>query len=134
MPSRERHIKSQSGIIDAGKCDEQIVAALVTAGALVAVADRHVDPIERDEVVNYIKERRLVPGFAAPCIAALFDERARLLQEPDFLNVVIDALRPVPRLSLSSDVIEIAERVAAADRHFDLCEQRAIKLIRLIAM
>jgi tellurite resistance protein TerB len=134
MPSREMHIRSQSEIIDAGKCDEQIVAALVTAGALVAVADRHVDPIERDEVVNYITERRLVPGFAGPCIAALFDERARLLQEPDFLNVVIDALRPVPRLSLSSDVIEIAERVAAADRHFDLCEQRAIKLIRLIAM
>jgi len=109
-------------------------AALVTAGALVAVADRHVDMIEREEVVRYINDRRLVPTIAESRIASLFDERARRLEQADFVNVVIQALRPVPELSLSSDVIEIAERVAKADRHVHSYELQAIKLIRLITM
>jgi hypothetical protein len=37
-------------------------------------------------------------------------------------------------MSLSSDVIEIAERVAAADGHVHLYEQRAVRLIRLLAI
>jgi len=86
-------------------------ATLVTAGALVAVADKHVDAVERDEVA---------PGLTGPCIVNLFDEYARRLQKPDFLDVTIEAFRPVRGMSLSSDVIEIAERVAAADGHVHL--------------
>ena len=107
--------------------------ALVTAGALVAVADKHVDAVERDEVVHYIKERMLAPGLSGPCIVNLFDESARRLQEPNFLDVAIEAFRPVQGLSLSSDLIEIAERVSAADRHVHLSEERAVRLIRLLA-
>jgi tellurite resistance protein len=134
MPSRETRPKTQGNIITASERHEQAAAALVTAGALVAVADRHVDMIEREEVVRYINDRRLVPTIAESRIASLFDERARRLQQADFVNVVIQALRPVPELSLSSDVIEIAERVAKADRHVHSYELQAIKLIRLITM
>jgi tellurite resistance protein TerB len=134
MPDKEIYPKTQHEIIDPSECAEQAIAALVTAGALVAIADRHVDAIEREAVIRFINDRRLVPTIAGPRIANLFDERARRLEQPDFANVTIEALRPVSALSLSADVIEIAERVAAVDRHMHSYELQAIKLIRLITM
>jgi len=105
-------------------CDA--VNALITAGAFVALA------VERDEVLHYIDRRR----FAATRwrTADLFDERAGHLQNADFANVVVEALRPVPNLSLTSDVMCIAERVAAADGQMHPDEAQMIKLIRLIIM
>jgi uncharacterized membrane protein YebE (DUF533 family) len=46
-------------------CDEQVVKALVTVGAFVALADGHIDGIERDEAVNYIDRRGLGPDHLA---------------------------------------------------------------------
>jgi tellurite resistance protein len=40
-------------------CDEQVVKALVTVGAFVALADGHLDAIERDEAVGYIDRQQL---------------------------------------------------------------------------
>jgi hypothetical protein len=37
-------------------------------------------------------------------------------------------------MSFSSDVVEIAERAAAADGHGHLSEQRAVRLLRLLAI
>jgi tellurite resistance protein len=42
--------------------DEEVMQALVTAGAFVAFADGRVEAIERDELVNYIHRQRLVPS------------------------------------------------------------------------
>jgi tellurite resistance protein len=111
-------------------CDA--VNALVTAGAFVALADGQISSIERDEVVRYIDRR----GFAATRlrIAALFDERAGQLQNANFANVILEALRPVPNLSLISDVMRISERVAAADGRMHPDEVQMLKLIRLIIM
>jgi len=124
---RSTHADELAGTFD---CDA--VNALVTAGAFVALADGRVQTVERDEVVHYIHRRR----FAATRehITHLFDERARQLQEADFANVVLEALRPVSSMSLTSDVTRIAERVAAADRHVHPDEAKVIRLIRLITM
>ena len=115
-------------------CDEQVVKALVTVGAFVALADGHVDRIERDEAVNYIDQRGLAPTISRQRIAAFFDARARNLEDRDFADLIADALRPVAALSLTFDVIRIAELVAAADRHLDPNEEQMVRLIRLIAM
>lgn len=108
-------------------------ATLVTAGALLAIADKHINAVERDEVVYYVKERMPSPGLTGPRSVNLFDECAQRLQEPDFLDVTIDAFRHVSGMSLSSDAVEIAERVAAADGPGHLHEQRAVRLIRQLA-
>ena len=50
-------------------CDEQVVKALVTVGAFVALADGLVDAIERDEAVNYIDRQRLAPTISRERIA-----------------------------------------------------------------
>ena len=109
------------------------IYALLTAGAFVAVADGRVDSAEREEAIHYI-DRSIRPKMAKARIAELFDQCAQLLQDRDFADAVLEALRPVPALSLTSAVIEIAERVAAADGRVHSSEAQAIRLIRLITV
>jgi tellurite resistance protein TerB len=115
-------------------CDAQAVNALITVGAFVALADGRVEAIERDEAVGYIVRRRLAPTIPQQRIAELFDELVRRLRERDFVDLITDALRPVPALALASDVLRIAERVAAADGRLDPNEAQVIRLIRLITV
>jgi tellurite resistance protein TerB len=114
--------------------NEQAAAALVISGALVAVADRRVSPVERDEVIRFIRERGLAPHIGDDRLSAMFDELAERLEEPDFTNVVIETLRPVSDLPLSSHLIELSERVAAADEDVHPHEVQAIKLLRLLTL
>jgi tellurite resistance protein len=113
-------------------CDEQVVRALVTVGAFVALADGRLDAIERDETVNYVDRQRLSPTVSRQRIAEFFDARARHLEDRDFGDLIVEALRPVAALSLTFDVVRTAELVAAADRHVDPNEAQVIRLIRLI--
>ena len=114
--------------------NEQAAAALVISGALVAVADRRVSPVERDEVIRFIRERGLAPHIGDDRLSAMFDELAERLEEPDFANVVIETLRPVSDLPLSSHLIELSERVAAADEDVHPHEVQVIKLLRLLTL
>jgi tellurite resistance protein TerB len=112
--------------------DEQVMQALVTAGALVALADGRVEAIERQELVDYVHRQGFVPTISQDNIAEAFDSRMRQLEDRDSANVIVASFRPLAGLSLSSVVLRTAERVAAADRHMHPNELRAIKLIRLI--
>lgn len=114
-------------------CDEQVVKALVTVGAFVALADGRLDAIEREEAVTYIDQRGLAPTISRRRIADFFDAQARHLEGRDFGDLIVEALRPVAALSLAFDVIRVAELVAAADQHVEPNELQVIKLIRLIA-
>jgi len=115
-------------------CDEQIAKALVTVGAFVALADGRLDMIEREEAVNYIDRQRLAPTISRQRVAEYFDAGARHLEDRDFADLITYALRPVAALSLTFDVVRIAELVAAADRHADPNEAQVIQLIRLVVM
>ncbi len=121
-------------ITEPSSLNEQAAVALVIVGALVAVADRQVSPVERDEVVRFIKDRKLAPHISDDRLYAMFDELAERLEEPDFANVVIDHLRPVSDLPLSSHLMELSERVAAADEDVHPHEVQAIKLLRLLTL
>jgi tellurite resistance protein len=111
--------------------DEEVMQALVTAGAFVAFADGRVEAIERDELV-YIHRQRLVPTISQRDIAEAFDNRVRQLEDRDSASVMVETFRPLAGLSLSSVVVSTAERVAAADRHMHPNELQAMKLICLI--
>jgi tellurite resistance protein len=108
--------------------------ALVTAGAFVAVADQRVSLAERDEVIGFIRDRSLAPHIADDRLYAMFDELVERLMEPDFVNVVIDTLRPVSDLPLSSHLVELSKRVAAADEDVHPHEQQAIRLLRQLTL
>ncbi|MCK1383356.1 tellurite resistance TerB family protein [Bradyrhizobium sp. 21] len=121
-------------ITEPSSLNEQAAVALVIVGALVAVADRRVSPVERDEVVRFIRDRKLAPHIPDDRLYTMFDELAERLEEPDFANVVIDNLRPVSDLPLSSHLLELSERVAAADEDVHPHEVQAIKLLRLLTL
>ncbi|MFK4508320.1 TerB family tellurite resistance protein [Bradyrhizobium daqingense] len=121
-------------IADPSTLNEQAAAALVIAGALVAVADRRVSPVERDEVMRFIRDRDLAPHIEDDRLLAMFDALAERLEEPDFANVVIETLRPVSNMSLSAHLMELSERVAAADEDVHPHEVQAIKLLRLLTL
>ncbi|WP_440639512.1 TerB family tellurite resistance protein [Bradyrhizobium sp. PUT101] len=121
-------------ITEPSSLNEQAAVALVIVGALVAVADRRVSPVERDEVIRFIRDRKLAPHISDERLYAMFDDLAERLEEPDFANVVIDTLRPVSNLSLSSHLMELSERVAAADEDVHPHEVQAIKLLRLLTL
>ncbi|MCK1420357.1 TerB family tellurite resistance protein [Bradyrhizobium sp. 180] len=121
-------------IADPSSLNEQAAAALVIAGALVAVADRRVSPVERDEVIRFIRDRGLAPHIEDERLFGMFDTLAERLEEPDFANVVIDTLRPVSDMPLSSHLMELSERVAAADEDVHPHEVQAIKLLRLLTL
>jgi tellurite resistance protein TerB len=112
--------------------DEEVMQALVTAGALVALADGRVEAVERDELLNYIDRQDLLPTISQLDIAEAFDNRVRQLQDRDSADAIMESFRPLAGLSLASIVVRTAERVAAADRQIHPGELRALKLIRLI--
>jgi tellurite resistance protein len=114
--------------------DQELVQALVTTGALVALADGRLEDVERDELVGFIERQGFAPTISRDDTAKAFDSRIRELEERYSPNTIIEALRPLAGLSLTSIVVRTAERVAAADRTIHPGEQQAIELIRLIMM
>ena len=114
--------------------DKEVMRALATAGALVALADGRVETFERDELVNFVDRQGFVPTISRRQIAEVFDSRVQQIEDRDSANVTMEALRPLAGLSLASVVVRTAERVAAADRKIHPGELRALKLIRLIMM
>ena len=134
MPDAKTSDPVEPEIAEPSSLNEQAAAAVVIVGALVAVADRRVSDVERDEVIGFIRDRKLAPHLSEERLVAMFDELAERLEEPDFANVVIDTLRPVSNLPLSSHLIELSERVAAADQDVHPHEIQAIKLLRLLTL
>ena len=133
MSARDIGQTLASKIYDPSTSEHDPIYALLMAGAFVAVADGRVDSAEREEAIHHI-DRSIRPKMAKARIAELFDQCAQLLQDRDFADAVLEALRPVPALSLTSAVIEIAEGVAAADGTLDSDEAQVIRLIRLITV
>jgi len=98
--------------------DKEVMHALVTVGALVALADSHLEDVERDELVGFVHRQDFAPTISQRGIAKAFDGRVRPLEENYSPNLLMEALHPLAGLSLASVVVRTAERVAAADWKF----------------
>jgi tellurite resistance protein len=114
--------------------DKEVMQALATAGALVALADGRVQAVERNEFVNYVDRQGLVPTISQDDIAKAFNLSVRQLEHRYSADVIAEVFRPLAGLSLASVVVRAAERVAAADRKIHPGESRALELIRLLMM
>jgi tellurite resistance protein len=112
--------------------DDEVIQALITTGAFVSLADGQAKTIERDELVNFLYGQQLAPSMSKRDIGEEFDHRVRQFRGGDKIKILVEALRPLAGLSLSSVVVRAAGLVAAADRQIHPSELQAIKLIRLI--
>lgn len=106
--------------------------ALVTAGAMVAVADGFVARVERDELVNFIDRQGFVPSISPQRLAAVFDARVAELDDRNGPNVIVEKFRPLAGLSLGSVVMRVAQRVASADGKLHQRKLQTMNLIRMI--
>jgi tellurite resistance protein len=130
-----RYTPLNSTISQRTACDlseEKIMQGLVTAGALVALADGEVKTVERAELVNFIDQQGFVSTISRVEIAQTFNNRVRELEDRYCANVLVENLRPLTGQSLGSVVVRIAQKVAAADREVHPGELRALKLLRQI--
>jgi hypothetical protein len=59
--------------------DQEVMQALVTAGALVALSDGRVETVERDEVVRFIDRQGFAPTVAPQEMAEAFGHRVQQL-------------------------------------------------------
>ena len=109
-----------------------MIQALVTTGALVALADGRVKDIERDELLSYVDAKDLVLTIAQQEIVVAFDNRVREIEDRGSANVIVDAFRPLVGRSPSSFLVGVAERVAAADGYLHPNELQSIEIVRLI--
>jgi tellurite resistance protein len=113
--------------------DQEVLQALVAAGALVALSDGLLDDVERDAMVHFVDLQGFVPTVSRREIAEAFDISVRQIQRGG-ASPVVEALRPLAGLSLASIVVRTAGRVAAADRKIHPGELRTLKMIRLVMM
>jgi acyl carrier protein len=118
--------------------DEQMLQALVTAGAFIAVADGQIQVVERDELIDFVTRQGFVPASSKQDVAEAFDSRVRQLDDSrvrqldgrDMFIAVFESVRPLAGMSLSSVVVRTAERVAHADRELHPSEIEALNVLR----
>jgi tellurite resistance protein len=118
--------------------DEQMLQALVTAGAFIAVADGQIQLVERDELIDFVTRQGFVPASSKQDVAEAFDSRVRQLEDSrvrqldgrDMFIAVFESVRPLAGMSLSSVVVRTAERVAHADRELHSSEIESLNLLR----
>lgn len=75
--------------------DEEVMQALVTAGALIALADGEIAAIERDALVNYLDRQGFVPTMSSHDIAEAFDNCVEQLKDRDGPEVIMNTFRPL---------------------------------------
>jgi len=114
--------------------DEEILRALVAAGAFVALADGRVDPVEREAFLSFIDRQSLVPSISQDEIGRFFDGRVQQIKNQCDEIDIAEPLRPLTGLPSASAVVGAAERVAAADLQIHPREVEALNLIRRIMM
>src|SRR5262249_60346308 len=107
---RSRATKVEIMAVHADPRDQDVMQGLVTAGALVALADGRVETVERDELVNFIERQQFVSTIPRHDIVEAFDRRLRELRDRDSVEVITQSLRPLAGLSLASVVVRTAER------------------------
>jgi tellurite resistance protein len=109
--------------------DEQVMQALAAAGAFIALADGRLQDVERQELISAIRRLGLASASEA---AQAFESRLRELVDGGNPEPLIEALRPVAELAITSLVLRTSARVAAADHEVHPSEVQAIDRVREI--
>lgn len=136
MPNRrtcERLRMSASEITAAhiNHSEDALLAAAVTAAALVARADGVVQPVERVEMLGVLRRNGLLSAITRFEILDAFESRLRQLDDDEGVEAALDSLGRLAGRSSAWIVVETAERVATADRDVDGRELQMLRLIHI---
>ncbi len=81
--------------------DEDMLQGLVTAGALVALANGELAPVERGELLDFINQQGFIPTISRQDAAAAFDSRVRRLEDRYGAEVIAHTSGKAPRQHLA---------------------------------
>jgi tellurium resistance protein TerD len=135
MPKRNSRTRSKpmrAEIIAASMDDreDELLDAVVTAAALVARADGWVQPVEREQLLDFLDRNEFLSIFERADIIAAFEGRIRELRQPGGPMAAVERLVRHAGGRSARLAIEIGEEVAAADCRLDPREQRVLHVIR----
>lgn len=107
------------------------VDAVIAAGAFAAWSDGHVHPVERLEMLVYMRRSGL-PLLRRRDVLEIFDQRVRALQHDprSATQATLDLLADLSGSGLAWTVLRAAEHVAAADSRMQEAEVLAIRSLR----
>lgn len=96
--------------------EEMLFDAIVTAGAVVALADRRADASERAELASFVARSRRLPNFTPADAAEAFDSRVRQFELTGSVpETDLGSLRHVSDAFGIREIVRAAELVALAD-------------------
>lgn len=110
----------------------EVMHALATVGAMVALADGLVVEAERDVLVTFCAKQEFISGSSQAALRRVFDDSVEQLKGPTLAKVIRHSLRPLVGHSLASVAVRTAEKVAAADGIVHPGELRALDVIRRV--
>lgn len=110
----------------------EVMHALATVGALVALADGLLAEVERDSLINFSTTQGFISNASESAVRRVFDDHVEQLKGPACARVVRQSLRPLVGHPLAWVVVQTAEKVAAADGIVHPGELRALDVLRRV--
>jgi tellurite resistance protein len=111
--------------------DSELLDAVITAAALVARADSWIEPVERRQLLDFLRRKGLLSVFSRAEILDAFERRIRELEERRGAEMAVGSLGRFAGRSPARLVVDASQEIAAADRHLDPREQHILQLIRI---
>ena len=111
--------------------EETLFEAVLTAGAVVAFADRRADAAERSEFAGFVGHSRWLPTFTPADAAEAFDSRVRQFEMAGSIpESEMGSLQRVGDDVGICEIVRAAELVALADGCVQPAEVEALRRIR----
>jgi tellurite resistance protein len=112
--------------------EDELIDAVASAAALVARADGSAEPVERREIIDFLRRDGNFATMTQTDLVEAFEHRLRHLDERSGIKSAIDSLRRLAHRRSNRLVVDVAERVAAADGYLHPRELHLLQLIRLV--
>jgi tellurite resistance protein len=111
--------------------DDELLDAVVTAAALVALADGCIEPVERSQLLDFLNRNGFMSAFTRVEILDFFEHRIRQLNGKNGAQSAIDSLGRLAGRSTARLVVDAGEHVAVADGHLHPRELQVLQFIRI---
>ena len=111
--------------------EETLFEAVVTAGAMMAFADRRADAAERLEFASFVGHSRWMPTFTAADAVEAFDSRVRQFEMTS--SVLDNEMGSLQRVSDDigiGEIIRVAELIAMVDGYMQPAEVQVLRRVR----
>lgn len=110
--------------------EDELLDGVITAAALVAGADGRIEPVERGQMLDFLRRNGLFSAFTRAEILDAFERRIRGIESEGGTEMAVGNLLRLAGRSPARLVIDASREIAVADCRLDPREARMLGLIR----